>query len=154
MKTSDLRLLRTAHCPVLLLKRDVGADSRRVLVAVNIAAKDPAHVALNERIIQYAHNIVAMRGAELHAVNAYADSEHFIHPPDLAKRIGIERVQAHSVRGTPEKAIAEVAEQIDATLVIVGTVARKGITGATLGNTVERVLDHVDSDMLTIVHRA
>jgi universal stress protein E len=154
MKTSDLRLLRTAHCPVLLLKRDAVPDGRRVLVAVNIAAEDPPHVALNERIIAYAHNIVATRGAELHAVNAYTDSDHFIHPPDLAKRIGIDRAQAHSVAGTPEKAIAEVADQIDAQLVIIGTVARKGLTGATLGNTVERVLDHVETDMLTIVHRA
>jgi universal stress protein E len=152
MKTSDWRLLRTTKVPVLLLKKDQISDSGRVLLALNVNAKDEAHKLLNQRIVEFGKTISATGNFELYAVNAYQNSTHFVHPPDLAKLAGVDTQHALSVEGTPEAAIAEVVNSIDAELVIIGTVARRGITGATLGNTVERVLDNVDADLLTIVN--
>jgi len=152
MKTSDWQLLRSAPCPVLLVKRDDLSESGKILAALNIAAEDAAHQALNDEIIETAKMALAARSdMELHAVNAYRGSDHFVHPPDLARKVGIERANAHSIDGSPETAIAECAKAIDAELVIMGTVARRGVSGAVLGNTAERVLDKLDADVFVIV---
>lgn len=152
LKTSDWRLLRTAGCPVLLTKRDDPNRTGKIIAAVNIAAADDAHQRLNDQILEYARSIIEQRGeGELHAVNAYSGSTHFVHPPDLAKRCGIKREHAHVADAAPESLIAEVAEDIGAEMVVIGTVARHGIAGTIIGNTAERVLDHLEVDVLTIV---
>jgi universal stress protein E len=152
LRTSDWNLLRTAHCPVLLIKRDVLSESGKVLVAVDLASTDPEHRRLNEEIITAANLILENRSdLQLHAINAYRSLEKFVDPLDLADRVGIERARVHIAKGAPEQVIPEFATKLDAELVIIGTTARRGVPGAVLGNTVERVLDHLVSDVLTVV---
>lgn len=153
LKNSDKRLLRTAKCPVSLVKRESGSSPvDDVLLALNIGATDEAHVRLNEKIIDAGHSVLARNpNARLHAVNAYSDSDYFIHPPDLAHRVSIPRDRAHVAMGTPEKVIAETAAKLNAGLVIIGTVARRGITGIAIGNTAERVLDQLEDDVMVLI---
>jgi universal stress protein E len=151
LKTTDWTLLREARCPVLLIKSDEREPLRHVLAAVNLNAKDPAHKALTETVIDYAKAIAAATGAELHAVNAYQDEVNFVHPPDLAKRFGIERRQAHVANSSPEALIAETAAELGQPLVVISSLARKGVTGAVVGNTAERILDQLQTDVLCIV---
>lgn len=153
LKTTDWKLLREAPCPVLLVKSEHDGEVSRVLAAVNLKAKDDAHLRLTEQVIEYARSVAELAGAELHAVNAYQGSGNFVHPPDLAKRLGIERRCAHVGDGAPEAVVAEVAEKIDASLVVVGSIARKGLSGAVVGNTAERILDGVPVDLLCIIQQ-
>jgi universal stress protein E len=95
--------------------------------------------------------VADLAGAELHAVNAFHGSENFVHPPDLARRLGIERRCAHVGDSAPEVLVAQVAEKIEASLVVVGSLARKGLSGAVVGNTAERILDGVPADLLCII---
>jgi len=155
LKTSDWELMRKAKCPVLFLKHEKVKPQRRILMALNLAAGDDAHQRLNDDIIDVGNQIVSGReDMELHAVNAYSDSEHFVHPPDLAARAGVERSRAHCIEGAPGDVILECAAGLGAEMVILGTVARSGIAGATKGNTAERALDRLDADVLTIPLRA
>jgi universal stress protein E len=151
LHTSDWGLMRSAGCPVLFLKHEKAKPRRRILMALNLAAGDAAHQRLNDDIIAVGRHVVAGRDdMELHAVNAYLDSDHFVHPPDLAKLAGIERQRAHCIDGAPWDAILNCAADLEAELVILGTVARSGIAGVTKGNTAERALDRLDADVLTI----
>lgn len=152
MKTSDWLVLREARCPVLFVKRDEPGDIQRILAAVSLRDKDPTHVALTDRVIAEAREISEQLGAELHAVSAYRESVNFIHPPDLARRVGIERGRAHVGDEEPEELITEVAARLDASLVIIGSVGRKGMAAAVVGNTAERILDTVQADVLSILH--
>jgi universal stress protein E len=155
LTTSDWELMRAATCPVLFLKHQKAKPRRRILMALNLAAADDAHQRLNDDIIDVGKQIVAGReDMELHAVNAYPDSDHFVHPPDLAARAGVERPQAHCIEGAPGDVILECAAELGAEMVILGTVARTGIAGAAKGNTAERALDRLDTDVLTIPLRA
>jgi universal stress protein E len=155
LTTSDWELMRAATCPVLFLKHQKAKPRRRILMALNLAAADDAHQRLNDDIIDVGKQIVAGReDMELHAVNAYPDSDHFVHPPDLAARAGVERSQAHCIEGAPGDVILECAAELGAEMVILGTVARTGIAGAAKGNTAERALDRLDTDVLTIPLRA
>jgi universal stress protein E len=52
--------------------------------------------------------------------------------------------------GLPEKVIPQVAKDIDAELVIIGTVGRVGLSAALIGNTAEHVIDELNCDVLAI----
>jgi universal stress protein E len=150
LKTTDWTLLRESRCPVLLVKSGSVRKLDNVVVAVNVAAKDAPHQRLNDTVIAYAQSVAEMTGARLHAVNAFQGSMNFVHPPDLAKRVGVERAQAHVGDLSPEELIAEVVEKVGASLVIIGSLSRRGVSAMVVGNTAERILDNVGADVLTV----
>ncbi|HJP37261.1 MAG TPA: universal stress protein [Gammaproteobacteria bacterium] len=154
LRTSDWEHMRAARCPVLFIKHEHVRPQRRILMALNVSAPDAAHQRLNDDIISVGKQVADSRDdIELHAVNAYPDSDHFVHPPDLAERAAIERRFAHCIEGAPGDVISEIAGDLEAELVILGTVSRTGMAGATKGNTAERALDRIDADVLTIPFR-
>ncbi|TLU59491.1 universal stress protein, UspA [Thalassotalea litorea] len=55
-----------------------------------------------------------------------------------------------SLKGSPRKKIAEYAQQIDATLVVMGTVARTGVAGFIMGNTAENILLHLQQSVIAV----
>ncbi len=58
--------------------------------------------------------------------------------------------QTHLVKGSPRKEIPALAKQIEADLVVMGTVARTGIPGFIMGNTAETILNQIDCSVLAI----
>lgn len=151
LKTSDWTLLRNSQCPVYLIKKDNLDDNTKVLVALDIAREGKLHSKLNARVIEYGRALVdSVPESSLHAVNAYPDADNFIYQPDLAQATGIERTDAHAMEGAPEKAIPEVAEKIGAGIVVIGTAARDGLKAAVIGNTSEKILDAVHTNILTV----
>jgi universal stress protein E len=150
--SSDRQLIRSLKSALLLVKHDPSKDLRKVLVAVDFNASDESHAALNDAIIDLGGRI---RGSsetmELHAVSAYLDSDKFVHPPDVANKLKIDRSQAHVRQGRAAEIIPELANKIGADLVIVGNVGRRGIAGITVGNTSEKILTDIKSDVLVLV---
>ena len=58
--------------------------------------------------------------------------------------------QLHMQKGSPRKEIPALAIQIKADLVVMGTVARTGISGFFMGNTAETILNQLDCSVLAI----
>jgi nucleotide-binding universal stress UspA family protein len=79
--------------------------------------------------------------------------ENFVHPPDLAKRVGIERSKAHVGEGAPEVQIAATVSELGSPLVVIGSMARKGMSEMVVGNTAERILDQINADIMVVVQR-
>jgi universal stress protein E len=52
--------------------------------------------------------------------------------------------------GRAEQVISTLAEELGAELVVVGTHARQGLKGIVLGNTSERLVHHLETDVLTV----
>lgn len=151
LKTSDWTLLRNCHCPVYLLKKDFIESEAVVLVALDIKADDELHAKLNERVLDYGRQLVSsIPNSSLHAVNAYSSTNGFVYQPDLAAIAGIKRTFAHTIEGAPEKVIPEIAEQIKADIFVIGTAARHGIKAATTGNTAEKIMDALHTNILTV----
>jgi len=152
LASSDRQLIRTLKSALLLVKHDPSRDLKKVMVAVDFNATDEDHVALNDAIMDLGRRI---RGTsvqmELHAVSAYPDSDKFVHPPDVARKLDIDRAQAHVRRGSAATIIPDLARQIDADLVIVGNVGRRGLSGITVGNTAEKILTDIHSDVMVLV---
>ena len=74
---------------------------------------------------------------------------------DLEDTIGKETVQylkpsVHLVKGSARKEIPALARQLEADLVVMGTVARTGIPGLIMGNTAEAILEQIECSVLAI----
>jgi nucleotide-binding universal stress UspA family protein len=54
------------------------------------------------------------------------------------------------IKGVAEKAIAQHASDVNANVVVMGTVARTGIAGLIIGNTAESILDQLDQSVVAI----
>lgn len=155
LSNSDRRVLRTFTGDVLLVKREPRAKAERILVALNPNAKDEDHRKLDETIIGVANRVRARQpDIDIHAVSAYRESDQFVHPVDLAKQAGIDHTRAHVRDGGTVTVISDTAREIDADVVIIGNVARKGLAGLAIGNTAERILGGVTSDILVVSDRS
>lgn len=58
--------------------------------------------------------------------------------------------QIHLVKGWARKEIPVLSKQIEADLIVMGTVARTGVPGFIMGNTAETILNQVDCSVLAI----
>lgn len=58
--------------------------------------------------------------------------------------------QKHLIKGWARKEIPALAKQIDADLIVMGTVARTGIPGFIMGNTAETILNQIECSVLAI----
>lgn len=58
--------------------------------------------------------------------------------------------QMHLIKGWPRSVIPELEKQIDADLIVMGTVARTGIPGFIIGNTAESILNQINCSVLSI----
>lgn len=162
----DWKLLRSAQIPVLLVKADNDWDNSSLLLCVDGNPQDRDHNKLNERIVKAGRLISEVGQADIHLfsacpsemqdvaqqpvshsalTNGYRESCRGLVSPEL-----VSDSQIHIDSGPAELLIPEFAGQVDAKLVIIGTVARKGLKGVLLGNTAEQILKRVSCDLLVV----
>jgi len=149
-ETGDWMLLRLSPCPVLMVKNFHDWNNRRVLGAINFASHDAAHVKLNNQIVSQAQRFADAYGSEAHFVTAYPDLNRVPNRAEIARICGVGEERVHLQHGSAAAVIREVAEKMDADLVLIGTVARSGLMGTVVGNTAERILDDIRSDVLVL----
>ena len=58
--------------------------------------------------------------------------------------------EKHLIKGDPRKIIPVFAKEIKADLVVMGTVARTGLSGFFMGNTAETILNQLNCSVLAI----
>ena len=148
---SKWALLRKAKRPVMLVRSGASAKREKVLAAVNMQAQDDEHKALNERILQAGNAMANHYDAELHVVNAYQDSMKYPDRGNLLRKTNVDSQRVHVHKGSPETVISEVADDIHADVVVIGTLAKKSVMDSIRGHTSERVLNSLRlQDVLTI----
>ena len=67
--------------------------------------------------------------------------------------MGYTKPQIHLLKGYPHKEIPVFVKEIKADLVVMGTVARTGISGFFMGNTAETILNQLDCSVLAVKPR-
>lgn len=164
----DWHLLREAPCPVLVLPRAPKPVSM-VLAAVDALADEPDQALLAERVLDQASAFAHAHGLPLTVVTVVPDPALIYASPamaplatdligDLTERvrvaqqslldsIGLKPDAARVETGRVEDVLAQLA--VDALLVI-GSAANKGLRGLVLGNTAERILHRVTTEMLVV----
>lgn len=95
-------------------------------------------------------------------VSSYIEKERALHQKGinllreiLKKMISIENYKSiipcfHLPKGDPKQKIAEMASNLKADIVVMGTVARTGISGFIIGNTAEAVLSQLDCSVVAV----
>lgn len=167
MTPRDWKLLRYAPCPVLMIKQGGSWVRRPLLAAVDAAPGDGAHRELNLKILQLAGMIAGLSECPLELVSAYPapmQSSDPVHQSaeQLASRYreqavllctqaGVKPQALHIDAGPAETLIPRLAAQREAGLVVLGTVARRGLSAALMGgNTAEAILERLPGDILTV----
>lgn len=169
---TDWHLLRKSPCPVLLVKEMEWAKNGRILTAVHTGSDAEHHINLNEKLIDQAKGLAQLIDAEVHVVNSYpgtpvniaieipefdpneynsvVKAHHQKACAELAQRCDIDQERIHIAEGLPEDVIPEVSREIDAELLVIGTIGRTGFSAAIIGNTAEHVIDQINCDVLAI----
>ncbi|GGK78674.1 universal stress protein [Amphritea balenae] len=164
--SADAHLLRELPCPVLLVKHDSSWQSGVVVGAADPLSESVEQRSLNRGVMGLAKEVALLTNAELRvavatpsammAANPALQSEAMIQArakeamqqqlADLSIEVGDIDVG----EGPPEYWVPQVANQLNASVVVIGTRARGGIKGALIGNTAERILHRLNADVLVL----
>lgn len=169
------RLLRKCPCPVWVI-RPTRAKIQRVMVAVN---PEPDEAALNVTLLELGAGMHQLHGGELHVASAWElygeatmRSSAFASAPaeviesylraerDDRVRAIDDLIAASSApaapwqiqvaKGRPGTVVPELVSHHRINLLVMGTLARSGISGLVMGNTAEQVLDHVGCSVIAV----
>jgi universal stress protein E len=179
LRHTDWELVRHSPVPLLLVKSD-----RQPSRAVVLAAIDPLHAnskpaRLDAQILDVAAGMAAVLKATLHAFHAYMppsvalgaglgvpvvwdstelDTNHTQQVmrefTGALRRTEIPISRRHLRVGAAATELAECAQRIRATLVVMGAVSRSRLDRLFIGNTAERVLDELTCDVLIVKPRS
>lgn len=173
-----LQLLRKCPVPVWAM-RPTRARKLRVLALVDPDPADPVRDGLNDLVLELATSMTAGQNGELHVGHAWdlpgegmlrssayvrvsraelemmvqaAAAEHQSRLRELVDRHHVFESggQVHLVKGEAGRALPELAERLNTNLIVMGTVARTGLSGFVIGNTAETVLRTVDCSVLAV----
>jgi universal stress protein E len=169
---TDWHILRKCPCPVLLVKEHLWPENGNIVAALNIGSNEEEHRSLNEKITAEAKQLTKVMKANLHLVNSFPGTpvniaieipefnasdynrsmlkHHESAMLEHAKAFNISQEQTHIKEGLPEDVIESVANNLDAELVILGTIGRTGLSAALIGNTAEHVIDRLNCDVLAL----
>lgn len=142
-------LLRKSDSPVLLVRP--GGKERRKIILASVKVQDDRYAELNQRVVERGAWGAWRYGADLHIVNAYSDSSSFPDRNKIARMTEIDNDRIHIQHGEPDKVISEIANKIDADMILVGTHRRSGIQAALRGNTIEKIVGNVTQDVMLMV---
>ncbi len=143
-------LVRNSPVPVAIIGRESSETVKCILAAVNTESTDDKSVELNRKVLQHGFELAGYYGAEFHVVNAYQGTEDFPNFSDVQRIVDVPRENIHRDMGPPEDIIADVAKKLQADLVIIGSKARKGLRATLRGNTSEKVLEKLSTDILVL----
>jgi universal stress protein E len=168
--STDWHLLRECPAPVLIVADKKWHSNRPVVAAVDLATKLRVKQRLNQEVIatakRYADTLncklVVLNAlhipailTELDLVDEFTQVQKLTHElqPKLIKLStahGIDIKQFRLKHGPVDKVIASEAARLKAQLVVMGTVGRKGVKAKLMGNTAERVLSRLRTDVLAL----
>lgn len=169
---TDWHLLRKAPCYVLLVKENHWPEHGKVLAGIHTTGEHEHHRSLNHRVTAAALLFANYLDTTVHLVNAFPGApvtiaaeipefdttnyrgsiaEH--HSAALAEHAQLYHIppaQQHVLEGLPEQVIPSLAKELNAGMVVLGTIGRTGFSAALLGNTAEHVLDAINCDVLAV----
>lgn len=169
---TDWHLLRKCPCPLLLVKDHSWPANGNILAAVNVGSDEDEHQSLNQIITEEAKHLANIISANVNLVNSfpgtpvniaieipefdasqYNDTMLQHHKDAMAKHAdtyAIDRERTFVKEGLPEDVIESLSQELDAELVILGTIGRTGLSAALIGNTAEHVIDRLNCDVLAL----
>lgn len=168
--STDWQLLRECSVPVLIVAEKKWHRTKPVLVALDMGSSLDTKRALNHKVLAAGKFLAQALEVELRIITAIeiptflsdldlvdpiafskeAREEMLPHLQELAAAHDIPEESFQFKRGPVEKVITSRAAKVRAQMVVMGTVGRTGVKARLLGNTAERVLHLLRTDVLAI----
>lgn len=173
-----MRLFRKCPCPVWIIDSTGNQPFKTVIGAVDLAGVDEESWQLNTKIVQLAHSLAHREQGEAHFVHAWhLEYEKTMRGPrfrvnddeiDAMKRelaaarsaafarlfaetgVAVEADHVHLIEGSPGSTIKGLLQELQADVLVMGTVARTGLPGLLIGNKAEEVLSQVRCTVLAV----
>lgn len=167
-RADDWHLLREAPCPVLLLPR-VPKPIQRVIAAVDALSEGAEQELLSERVLDAAAAFAHAQAVPLTVITVVPDPALIYASPvavpmgeqildelterarfaqqALLARIGLHADAVRVESGRVEDVVTELAAD---GLLVIGSAANKGLKGMVMGNTAERILHRMTTEMLVV----
>ncbi len=149
-RTSDWTLIRECAAPVMLVKDGDERDLDKVLVAVDGRREQVSSNEANARLLDISSRLIERDNVEVHVLST---SDKLSNMPDraaLSRLTGVPGERLHIRVGDADDLIIELAESLHVGTLIIGNSKRSGVTAALNNNTIERVLDRLDCDLVAI----
>ena len=165
---TDWNLVRCCPAPLLLINHASAIHRKPVIAAVDVDTKDVVHQELNQIVLSQARQLADLLGSTVHLVNAYSLSPYIgagsaadqvirlkqknqlKSALNMAAKYQIAADQVHLREGAADLVINDLAREMDAGVIVLGTVARSGISGLFIGNTAESIMEHTQSDVVAV----
>lgn len=176
--TTDMHLMRKCPCPLWIIKPTRKRKYNRIMAAVNPENDKYEKSDLNIKIMDLATSLANKENSELHIVHAWnffdevtlrgrrmnmpkdkadalIESVETVHKhrlTELLSKYDLKNIKhkVHLIRGKPSLYIPVIASDEKIDLIVMGTLARSGVSGLFIGNTAEEVLNRVDTSVLTV----
>ena len=170
-----LGLLRKCPCPVWLVSPETTPKFTHVLGCVDISTGESLDAELNDAVFELASSVSQYHGGRfsiLHAWSIYGEQmlvnrmkpESFDAMVKNSERqisrlldeflqkhgSGVGSDNVHLEKGEPPEVIARFVRENNVDLVVMGTVARSGLSGMIIGNTAEQILNRIDCSVLAL----
>jgi universal stress protein E len=166
----DWHLFRDTPCPVLAMVKDRKA-CQQVIAAIDALDNQEPHQKLTARLLDNAAAMAKAEGVPLKILSVVPDPAlvyaGIVNAPmsgdflldtmaiaekktqALVKHLGITPQGIDVVTGRVEEVVSQRASQ-DGALLVIGNAANKGLKGFLIGNTAERILRSMKTDMLVV----
>lgn len=175
---TDWQLIRKLNAPLWFVKPEDWRDPPVIVAAVDPMHSHDKPASLDHRIVKVAQGIAAQCGGSLQVLHTYQRldaigsramkrfkpvklpideidekirDEHSKALDAFAKKCGLADDAVHQLPGRADELLPAFARTKDASLVVMGALARTGLKKRIIGSTAARVLDHLPCDVL-IVH--
>lgn len=170
-RPDDWHLLRDAKCPVLIVN-DEDRPYHGVVAAIDALDGAEEHSALTARILDEAammsealhlplkvvsvvpepsyiySDLVVIDSIAIAKLRVEAETMAVDYQAQILARMGVKPHSAQVVVGRVETELQKVLAESG--LLVIGTIANKGLKGVFIGNTCERLLRHLQGDMLVV----
>lgn len=178
-KSLDMELLRKCPCPVLLV-RPLKHKGDKIQVSVAIDPENEERVGhdLALQLLQLSSSLAASYSGQLHIISCWNfELEKYLrdqvwikvskeelddtllekktsHEKALNQVISESKIkdgyQIHQLKGLPEEVIPSFIDDMNIDILVMGTVARTGISGFIFGNTAENIVQTLNCSLLAL----
>lgn len=174
---TDWQLVRSLPYPLWLVKPHDLARSPVIVAAVDPTHQEDESAKLDRHIIDQARQIAGLVGGSLHLLHTFEpltgigaeatrtfkpirlpvdtlsermENEHRRKLAMLAESCNIDRARTHQLPGRARDLLPWFAREHKADLLVMGAIARWGVSRRAIGSTAERVLDDLPCDTLIV----
>ena len=167
------RLLRQCPCSVWLVSENTRLDFKHLLACVNTSSDDAMDQELNQRVFDLASMIQRIHQSKISIIHSWniwneqmlkgrLGQERFAEVEQKTLQVVNERLddflstqQADEInvalkKGDTDEVITEFAKSEAVDLIILGTVAKSGVTGIVTGSCAEEILNQIECSVLAL----